>query len=79
MNETLLAMVYVDYNERVIETVPAEDLLVFNVKEGWDPLCRFLNNPIPVDDKGRQLPFPNVNNAAKKAGEVRRGGVERVA
>lgn len=69
MNETLLAMVYVAYNERVIETVPAEDLLVFNVKEGWDPLCRFLNIPIPVDNKGRQLLFPNVNNAAKKAGE----------
>ena len=29
-------------NEEVRDTIPAERLLVFNVAEGWAPLCRFL-------------------------------------
>jgi len=29
--------------------------LVFNVKQGWEPLCEFLNKPIPNE------PFPNTN------------------
>ena len=31
---------------------------MFDVKEGWSPLCAFLNKPIPDE------PFPNVNAAA---------------
>ncbi len=30
---------------------------VFNVKQGWKPLCDFLGVPIPKD-----IPFPNVND-----------------
>ena len=29
--------------------------LVFNVKQGWEPLCEFLKKPIPNE------PFPNTN------------------
>lgn len=32
-------------------------MLVFNVKEGWDPLCNFLGKEVPVE------PFPNVNES----------------
>ncbi|CAJ1364794.1 unnamed protein product [Effrenium voratum] len=42
--------------ERVKSTVPPEKLLVFDVKEGWEPLCKFLNLPVPDE------PFPNVND-----------------
>lgn len=28
-------------------TVPAEKLLVFDVAEGWEPLCAFLDVPVP--------------------------------
>ena len=35
--------------------VPPEKLLVFEAKEGWEPLCSFLQLPIPA------IPFPNVN------------------
>jgi len=35
------------------------DLLVFDVREGWYPLCQFLNKPIPNQD------FPH-RNARKK-------------
>jgi len=34
-------------NERVRATIPAERLLVFTPKDGWDPLCRFLDVPVP--------------------------------
>lgn len=42
--------------ERVKSTVPPEKLLVFDVKEGWEPLCKFLGVPVPDE------PFPNVND-----------------
>lgn len=38
--------------------VPEERLLVFNIKEGWGPLCQFLNIPVPT------TPFPHVNDTA---------------
>jgi sulfotransferase family protein len=43
----------------VIAEVPAERLLVYDVAEGWAPLCEFLGVPAPV---GR--PFPRGNDAA---------------
>ncbi len=46
------------HNAEVRRTVPAERLLVYSVKEGWAPLCEFLNVPVP--DK----PFPHVNDRA---------------
>lgn len=43
---------YTKHNEKVRQTVPAERLLEFNVKEGWGPLCQFLGVPVPEE------PFP---------------------
>ncbi|CAF3610741.1 unnamed protein product [Rotaria socialis] len=45
------------HNAQVIKEFKKE-LLIFNVKEGWEPLCQFLDVPIPKD-----IPFPNVNDA----------------
>ena len=39
--------VYVDYNAEIRRLVPEENLLVFNVKEGWGPLCEFLGEELP--------------------------------
>jgi hypothetical protein len=39
----------------VREAIPPERLLVFDVADGWDPLCRFLNVPVP------DMPFPHRN------------------
>jgi hypothetical protein len=44
------------HNNAVRESVPADRLLVWEVKEGWEPLCRFLEVDIP------DAPFPNVND-----------------
>ena len=54
--KTDLAQMYTDWVNRVKETVPAEKLLVFNVKQGWKPLCDFLGVPVP------DTPFPRVNS-----------------
>ncbi|MBO6886113.1 MAG: hypothetical protein JJ869_21415 [Marivita sp.] len=35
-------------NEKVRATVPADRLLVFTPTDGWEPLCRFLDVPIPA-------------------------------
>jgi len=44
-------------------------LLIFHPKEGWGPLCAFLDKPVPEGD------FPNVNDRAdfqKRIGMMRR-------
>lgn len=45
------------WNREVQEYVPAERLLVWEVKEGWEPLCRFLGLPVP------ETPFPRLNDS----------------
>ena len=48
-----------DWTEEVKRTVPKEKLLVFEVAQGWQPLCDFLNKPMPA------TPFPRVNDTAE--------------
>ena len=43
------------YNQTVRETVPARRLLTWQARDGWEPLCRALNVPIPDE------PFPHLN------------------
>ena len=43
------------HNEAVQAGVPADNLLVFEVAQGWAPLCEFLELPIPDE------PFPHLN------------------
>ncbi|CAF1105624.1 unnamed protein product [Didymodactylos carnosus] len=44
------------HNAQVQRVVPSERLLVFDVKQGWEPLCRFLDAQVPSE------PFPHVND-----------------
>lgn len=57
--------VFNQHNEEVKQRVPAEKLLVFDVKEGWEPLCTFLGVAVP--DK----PFPHVNDRESFGGGTR--------
>ena len=43
-------------NREVIDALPPERLLVFSPKDGWAPLCEFLDVPVP------DAPFPRVNS-----------------
>lgn len=46
---------YHQHIKDVKDTVPAENLLVFEVKDGWEPLCQFLGADTPNE------PFPRAN------------------
>ena len=39
---------------KVKKTVPPERLLVWNLKDGWEPLCTFLNKPVPSEPVPRE-------------------------
>lgn len=45
-----------EHVEEVKQSIPPDRLLVFEVKNGWKPLCEFLGAPIPAS------PFPNIND-----------------
>jgi hypothetical protein len=49
--------VFENHIEHVSTTCPPERLLVFDVAEGWEPLCRFLDVPVPSH------PFPRLNDS----------------
>jgi hypothetical protein len=56
------------HNEQVRRDVPADRLLVYEVSQGWGPLCAFLGVPVP---EGK--PFPHLNDAAEFRARVERG------
>jgi len=57
-----IAKQYERHNEHVMKTIPSDQLLVFNVKQGWDPLLKFLDidktNQTNYENI-RKEPFPN--------------------
>jgi len=53
-----LMKVFNQHNKNVEEKCPKEKLLKFEVKDGWKPLCDFLQKEIPKVD------FPNENDTA---------------
>jgi hypothetical protein len=59
--------VFLRHNEEVKQHVPAEKLLVYNVKEGWEPLCAFLGVEVPAGK-----PFPHDNDRATFLGDTMR-------
>jgi Sulfotransferase domain len=45
------------HNDDVSSAVPADRLLVYEVAQGWEPLCDFLGVPVPPGE-----PFPRLND-----------------
>ena len=54
-DKTAMMDFFNNWNEEVKQTIPANKLLVYEVKQGWEPLCKFLNVPVP------DTPFPKAN------------------
>jgi hypothetical protein len=50
--------IFEEHNHRVRREIPADRLLVFEVGQGWGPLCSFLGVPVP------ETPFPRLNDTA---------------
>lgn len=44
----------------VKRVVPPERLLIYEVREGWEPLCRFLQVPVP-----QGVNFPHLNDSSQ--------------
>ncbi|TLD33747.1 hypothetical protein PspLS_00222 [Pyricularia sp. CBS 133598] len=57
---------YLRHNVEVKESVGPERLLVFDLKDGWEPLCEFLGKDVP------DVPFPVVNERKEHVERVRR-------
>ncbi|KAJ3480985.1 hypothetical protein NLG97_g7931 [Lecanicillium saksenae] len=55
----LLPVRHREHYKMVRGAVPAEQLLEFDLKDGWEPLCKFLDVPVP------DVPFPRVNDEAE--------------
>jgi hypothetical protein len=52
------------HNQMVRDAVPADRLLEWKPADGWEPLCRFLEVPVP------QAPLPRVNDSAMFASRI---------
>jgi hypothetical protein len=48
--------IYDGHIQKVLSSFTGDRLLQFDVRDGWAPLCKFLNKPIPDGD------FPKTNN-----------------
>lgn len=55
-------------NQEVIDTIPAERLLVYSPKEGWEPLCAFLGVPVPEGPVPRVNSRDELGNASEEKG-----------
>jgi hypothetical protein len=49
------------HNDDVRNTISPDRLLVLDVKQGWEPLCEFLDVPVP------DTPFPRTNSREEMA------------
>jgi hypothetical protein len=58
---------YFEHNDKIRRLAKEQkrELLEFNVKQGWQPLCEFLGEPVP------QTPFPFGNDTKEMQGIVR--------
>ncbi|MER5470015.1 sulfotransferase family protein [Streptomyces sp. NPDC002935] len=50
--------VYHRHNEDVVRALGKDNVLVYEVKQGWEPLCAFLGTEVPPEE------FPRANDAA---------------
>jgi hypothetical protein len=57
--EEHMVAVFNRHNEEVKRTIPPGRLLVFEAVQGWEPLCRFLEVPVPA------TPFPLKNTTVE--------------
>lgn len=55
LDKEFMEKIFNEHNEDVKKYVPADKLLVFDVTEGWEPLCKFLEAEVPNE------PLPHTN------------------
>jgi hypothetical protein len=60
-NREFMVSYFEQHIEEIKNALPEERLLVYQVKDGWEPLCKFLQVQIPDE------PFPHVNSRDEMA------------
>lgn len=55
ITKKLFARAMLKYNDHIKAIAPAERLLVFHPKQGWEPLCKHVGKPVPSKS------FPKTN------------------
>ncbi|KAL8853086.1 MAG: hypothetical protein Q9221_002117 [Calogaya cf. arnoldii] len=55
-NQQALRQGFLNQYKHVRATVPENRILDFKSEDGWEPLCNFLQKPVPTD-----VPYPHVN------------------
>merc|ERR1719245_1234564 len=63
-NKMLATKRYREHNVYVKTVCPKDKLLVFNIKDGWDPVCKFLGLEKP------DIPWPNENKGGQIAADI---------
>ncbi len=58
------------HNEEVKRVIAPERLLVWSVTDGWEPLCEFLELPVP------EVPLPHINDRKEFLNRVIDGSLE---
>jgi hypothetical protein len=66
---SILAVAMERHNQEVRDAVPADRLLEWSPRDGWEPLCKFLEVPVPP------APVPHVNDSAAFAGRIVEGSL----
>ncbi|KOC11255.1 hypothetical protein AFLA70_79g003651 [Aspergillus flavus AF70] len=57
--------VYESHYKMVRKMVPRENLLEYQIQDGWEPLCKFLGKNIPSE-----VPFPNGNDTLETTNRI---------
>ena len=65
MDKATAMVAYVNWIEQVKSNVPPQQLLVHNAKEGWPPICRFLELEGDSCPSNRGEKYPHVNEGAE--------------
>jgi hypothetical protein len=60
------------HTEEVRRALPPKRLLVYEVGQGWEPLCAFLDVPVPDE------PFPHLNDTASFHARVEAGEITQL-
>ena len=71
VDEASLAAAMERYNADVREST--DNLLVWTVADGWEPLCEFLELPVP------EVPFPRVNDAETFSGRIVESAIDALS
>jgi len=63
-NREILVRRFREHIAEVQAGIPADRLLTYEVKEGWGPLCNFLEVPVPDEA------FPHINDTSETKGMI---------